>query len=185
MKYDKPVVIDNYFPDWLVDHVGDYFAGYPVTFTNSPTAVYENAKFFGNMIMTDDQWTVPEDIQSWFIEYFNNCIYFDICKNDNITHCHRILLNGQVKGQKSQNHCDSDYDCYLSVIYHASGTSGSTVFVNDSDEDVQEVEFKPGRMILFNSTLWHRGDPPVDDNYRVSLGCVYPMVPIQDLPHPV
>ena len=183
MKYDKPVIIDNYFPDWLVKDVSYELQGFPVTLTNSPTAVYENARFFGNMLITDDQWMVPTP-PYWFIDYFNKCIYNDICKDDNITHCHRILLNGQVKGQNSQNHCDSDYDCYLSVIYHASGTSGSTWFVNSADEDVQEVEFKEGRLILFNSTLWHRGDPPSDNSYRISLGCVYPLVPIAKLPHP-
>ena len=62
------------------------------------------------------------------------------------------------------------------------GNSGATVFVNNEDEDIQRVEFKEGRMVIFNSMLWHRGEGP-SEGYRVSLGAIYPLVPIVKLSH--
>ena len=54
------------------------------------------------------------------------------------------------------------------------GNSGNTVFENET------VEWKLGRLIIFNSALVHRGEAP-DSGYRVSLGAVYPSVPITQL----
>ena len=85
-----------------------------------------------------------------------------------------------MPGQDGQNHCDSDYDTYLTVIYMGHGNSGATVFVNSIDEDIQRVEFKEGRIVVFNSSLWHRGEGP-SSGYRVSLGAVYPLVTLDAL----
>ena len=184
MKHPKamtPRVVDNYFPDWMVKWVSEDLEMFPVTYTNSPYKDFTRCRFFGNMLMYEDRWTVAQE-RWWFPDYLNKCIYNDICKDLELPgHCHRILLNGQVPGQNGQNHCDSDYEDYLSVIYMGHGNSGATVFVNSADEDIQRVEFKEGRLVIFNSCLWHRGEGPTD-GYRVSLGAVYPLVPIEDLP---
>ena len=182
IKAKTPRVVDNYFPDWIVERVSKDLEYFPVTYTNSPYRDFKRCRFFGNMLMEEDQWTVPIE-RWWFVDYFNMCIYNDICKDLELPgHCHRILLNGQVPGQEGQNHCDSDYEDYLSVIYMGHGNSGATVFVNNEDEDVQRVEFKEGRMVIFNSSLWHRGEGP-SEGYRVSLGAIYPLVPIVKLSH--
>ena len=55
------------------------------------------------------------------------------------------------------------------------GNSGDTVF-----EDGKRVEFKLGRLVIFNSSDIHKGDAP-NDGYRVSLGAVYPSVPLDKL----
>ena len=54
------------------------------------------------------------------------------------------------------------------------GNSGNTVF----EDDV--VKWKLGRLVIFNSSVIHRGEGP-ESGYRVSLGAVYPSVPIKQL----
>ena len=65
----------------------------------------------------------------------------------------------------------------------AHGNSGDTVIVNEEGEDVKKVSFKEGRMVIFNSAEYHRGEAPTE-GYRVSLGAVYPLKPIQELYSP-
>ena len=150
MKYFEPIVIDNHFPDWMVNVVAEESKYIPVIYNNSPTANYNSARFFGNMLISDGKWSADGDVQPWwFVDYLINTIRYEICPDDNITHCRRVLLNGQAAGMKSQNHCDADFDTFLSVIYHLDGESGDTVFVNNADNDVQRVSFKRGRLILF------------------------------------
>jgi len=158
-------VIDNYFPDWLVQNVSKDLELYPVTYTNSSNFRYRTT-FFGNTLMKDDNFTPNNNW--WFITYFNQCIYNDICKKHNVNHCARVLLNGQVPDLNGTFHRDSDNLDYLSVIYMGHGTSGDTEF------QTEKVSFKEGRMIIFNANEMHRGVAPTE-GYRVSLGAVYPL----------
>tara|TARA_B100000287_G_scaffold398632_1_gene416188 strand:+ start:781 stop:1362 length:582 start_codon:yes stop_codon:yes gene_type:complete len=179
MLADKVRIVDNYFPDWMVDRVSLDCVNMPVTYTNSPYMDFDKARFFGNLLMVDNNW-MERFPPWWFLDYFNLCVYNDICKEYNLTNCHRVLLNGQLPGQNGCNHCDSDYEEYLTIIYMASGTSGDTVIVNSRDEDIQRVSFKRGRMVIFNSSIWHRGEAPTE-GYRITLGAVYPLKPIHEL----
>tara|TARA_Y200000002_G_scaffold221949_1_gene183340 strand:- start:7857 stop:8378 length:522 start_codon:yes stop_codon:yes gene_type:complete len=158
-------VVDDYFPEWLVKNVSSDLELMPVTYTNSSHKDFKNARFFGNTLMKDDNFTGQ---YWWFIEYFNKCIYNDVCKEFNINHCARVLLNGQLPNMNGWDHVDSDNEDHLSVIYMGHGTSGDTVI---GDE---RVTFKEGRMVVFNSHLVHRGEAPAE-GYRVSLGAVYPL----------
>ena len=161
-------VIDNYFPDWLVKNVSQDLELYPVTYTNSSNlnGFEYPTTFFGNTLLVDDNLTGNNNW--WFISYFNQCIYNDICKKYNINHCVRILLNGQVPTLNGTFHRDADNKEYLSVIYMGHGTSGDTVF------ETEKVSFKEGRLVIFNANTLHRGDAPTE-GYRVSLGAVYPL----------
>tara|TARA_B100000029_G_scaffold513725_1_gene614167 strand:+ start:955 stop:1476 length:522 start_codon:yes stop_codon:yes gene_type:complete len=164
-------VVNDYFPDWLVNIVSTDMENMPVTYSNSPYADFNRARFFGNMLMQDDK-----HLQQpwWFLEYFNRCIYNDICIKYNVNRCARILLNAQLPGMDGCNHNDSDNDNYLSVIYMGHGNSGDTVFVNQADEDIERVTFKEGRLVIFNSAIYHRGEAPTQ-GYRCTLGAVYPL----------
>ena len=158
-------VVDNYFPDWLVDGVSKELELMPVTYTNSSHKDFENTKFFGNTLMKDDMFTGQ---YWWFIDYFNRCIYNDVCRSYNISHCARVLLNAQLPNMNGSDHIDADDENHLSVIYMGHGNSGDTVF------ESKRVPFKLGRMVIFNSHLVHRGEAPTE-GYRVSLGAVYPL----------
>lgn len=169
---EKITVIDDYFPSWMVEKVSRDLEFMPVRYNNSPYADFEKARFFGAMLVENDQFI---DISPWwFIEYFNHCIWNDLCKEWTVGHCHRVLLNGQIPGQSGCDHTDTDSDNYLSVIYMGHGTSGNSVFKDKT------VEWKLGRLVIFNSSVMHRGEAPAS-GYRVSLGAVYPTMPIDEL----
>lgn len=176
-KHKDVTVIDNYFPDWMVREVSYDLENMPVTYTNSPYRDFQRARFFGATLFEMDRW---KDIQPWwFVDYFNRCVYNDIAPQT-VGHCCRVLLNAQLPGMNGQNHCDADTNDYISVIYMGHGNSGDTVFVNSADDEIERVSFKEGRLVIFNSAIWHRGEAP-SSGYRVSLGCVYPIVPIDTL----
>ena len=169
---DEITIVDDYFPRWMVDKVSKDLEFMPVRYNNSPYADFDKARFFGSMLVENDQFV---DIQPWwFIEYFNHCMWNDLCKEWTVGHCHRVLLNAQIAGQSGCDHTDADSDNYLSVIYMGHGNSGNTVFEDDS------VEWKLGRLVIFNSSVIHRGEGP-ESGYRVSLGAVYPSVSIRKL----
>ena len=99
-------VIDEYFPEWLVNIVSRDTEQMPVTYTNSPYNTFDRARFFGCMMIEQDK---PKDHPPyWFNEYFNRCIYNDILKEYEITNCYRILLNGQLPDMNGCNHNDAD-----------------------------------------------------------------------------
>ena len=164
-------VIDNYFPQFIVDDVSQATQKMPVAYTNSPYRHFHLARFFGAMLYNEDKFA---DVGFyWFVDYFNRCIMNDVCKDLSITNCHRILLNLQLENQNGQNHTDSDSDDYLSIIYMASGNSGDTV-ISDGENDIERVSFKEGRLVIFKSNIWHRGEAPTE-GHRVTLGAVYPL----------
>ena len=68
MKHPKamtPRVVDNYFPDWMVKWVSNDLENFPVTYTNSPYKDFTRSRFFGNMLMYEDRWTVAQE-RWWF-----------------------------------------------------------------------------------------------------------------------
>ena len=83
------------------------------------------------------------------------------------------MTNLLLENQNGQNHTDSDSDDYLSIIYMASGNSGDTV-ISDGENDIERVSFKEGRLVIFKSNIWHRGEAPTC-GHRVTLGAVYPL----------
>jgi len=176
------IVVDDYFPDWQVERVSDFLKLMPVVYSNTSEFDYTKTRFFGTMLMEMDNWVAHPFPPYWFVDYFNMCIINDILKDRDIQHCHRMLLNGQVPGLDGANHQDDpEVGRFMSVIYHASGDSGDTVCVTPEGEEIDRVTFKPGRIVIFPSEIWHRGDSP-SQGYRVSLGCMYPLVTIDNLP---
>ena len=165
-------VIDDYFPEWIVDQVSQFFEGFPVSYSNSSKLSYaEGSRFFGNMIMAGDEWTIPQHLQSWFIPYLTGSLINDILKGK-ATNVHRVLVNGQVKGLDGVQHKDDEVKGdggMISVIYHAHGSSGDTVV------GVDRIPFKEGRMVIFDSYEDHRGEAPTE-GYRVSLGMMFSYV---------
>ena len=85
---EKITVIDDYFPSWMVEHVSRDLEMMPVRYNNSPYADFEKARFFGSQIVLNDQFI---DMPPWWwIEYFNHCMYNDLCKEWTVGHCHRV-----------------------------------------------------------------------------------------------
>ena len=164
---DDIKVIDGYFPDWMIDDVATWLTDYcPLYYNNAPYGDYNESRFMGNTVIRNNEFTDPSPWY-WFFAYLNECIQKDICKDKDISHIHRLLVNAQSPDMTSQMHTDHDKDA-TSIIYHAFGESGDTVF-----EDGSKVCFRKGRMIVFDSKIKHMGKPP-KDGMRISLGVIAP-----------
>ena len=177
MKIGEYKVIDDYFPDWLIQHVSKEMELIPMKWDNTPRKdSFKDCRFLGNMILIEDYWQLP-DTSSWFAEYLIKCIHHDICKEYGITNTVRILHNGQFAlkddSMNGINHRDSEYNNYLSLIYMGHGNSGDTVIL-DKDNNEHRVSFKEGRMVIFNAKTLHRGEAPTS-GYRASWGLVFPL----------
>ena len=49
------IIVDDYFPPWLIDKISYYFKTFPVTYTNTPQKhSFDRSRFMGNMIMIDN-----------------------------------------------------------------------------------------------------------------------------------
>lgn len=157
-------VIDGYFPDWIVDDVGDYLStDFPFFYNNTPYGDYSKARFWGNTVIRDNEFT-NETPWYWFFAYFNQCIMKDICKDLPLTHVHRLLVNAQNPGQTSQTHTDFNRPATSITIL--------TICMVD-DTRSRTIEVKRGRIIVFDSLLEHDGEPPTND-IRISLGAICP-----------
>ena len=182
MKVGEYKVIDDYFPDWMIQNVRDYMCMMPVRWDNvsltEPTWDTSESRFMGNMILIEDNWQLRDVQIHWFLLYLIDAIKHDICKELNISNVVRCLHNGQfpLESMNGGNHRDSDVnndkESYLSVIYMGYGNSGDCVIV-DEDNHEHRVSFKEGRLVLFNSNTMHRGEAP-ETGYRCSWGLVFP-----------
>jgi hypothetical protein len=165
-------VIDGYFPDWVVEDVGNYLStDFPFYYNNTPYGDYSKARFWGNTVIRDNEFT-SETPWYWFFAYFNECIMKDICKDLPLTHIHRLLVNAQNPGHVSQTHTDFNRPA-TSIIYHAYGEDGCTTFAKG-----EKVDFQMGRIIVFDSLMEHDGEPPTND-IRISLGAIAPHSGVQ------
>jgi len=177
MKVGEYKVIDDYFPRWLIQKASNYIGLMPVRWDNSPKKdTFKTCRFLGNMILEKDTWQLKDVPPSWFLSYLIDSIKEDICKQYNITNTLRCLHNGQfpLEIMNAVNHRDADDENYLSVIYMGHGASGDTVLCDNDGNDVERVSFKEGRIVIFKSNIWHRGEAPTD-GHRVTLGAVYPL----------
>ncbi len=159
-------VIDDYFPRWLVQTVSEEIELIPVTYNNSPYQDFDKARFFGNMLMMNNE--KPAHLKDWwFVDYLNCCVYHDIIP-EIPKYCTRVLLNMQLPNQDGVEHTDANNTNHQTVIYMAKGQSGDLIVGDD------KIEFKEGRIISFNSSVVHKARAP-DDGVRITLGAVYPL----------
>ena len=167
------LIVDNYFPQWMVDKNAEEFQLIPVTYTNSPYGQYEVSRFFGQLLIDEERWIAPI-APHWFVDYLHMCVCNDLLLDYKIQKLDRCLLNVQTPGQNAQSHADWDVlkgSDRISGLYYIRG-DGDTLFVNEQG-DTMSVECKPGRLVLFDSTIWHQGCPPVSEPIRYTLGYVW------------
>lgn len=169
------LIVDNYFPQWMVDKVAAESLLIPVTFTNSPYGEYEVSRFFGQNLMEDEVWIAPCP-PHWFVDYCHLTVCNEILLDYKIQKMDRCLLNCQTPGQYAQKHVDWNPrftgNNRVSGIYYIRG-DGDTDFY-DSDGEKYTVENIPGRMVFFDSSdIYHEGKSPTVDPIRYSLGYVW------------
>ena len=57
MKVGEFRVIDDYFPQWMIDQVSNYMTRVPVRWDNTPRKdSFNECRFLGNMILIWDEW---------------------------------------------------------------------------------------------------------------------------------
>ena len=68
---DDIKVIDGYFPDWIVDDVGDYLStDFPFFYNNTPYGDYSKARFWGKTVIRDNEFT-NETPWYWFFAWYD------------------------------------------------------------------------------------------------------------------
>ena len=160
-------IIDDYFPNWMVQDVAEWLTDYcPLYYNNAPYGDYNKSRFLGNTVIRDNEFTDTSPWY-WFFAYINECVIKDIATRPPCSHIHRLLVNGQTPDMISEFHTDHDVPA-TSIIYHAYGKDGDTEFANG-----KVIPFKQGRMVVFDSSLHHRGNPP-SKGMRLSLGIIAP-----------
>jgi hypothetical protein len=94
--------------------------------------------------------------------------------NVTITEPEYIGLNGQMRGQDASMHSDCELDSPddLSIlIYLGEDTTGDLVLYDKSDrtQRLDEIAFRPNRVIAFDGSIPHQAFAPKDDKFRMSV----------------
>jgi hypothetical protein len=85
-----------------------------------------------------------------------------------------IGLNGQSRGQQASVHVDCARDAadQLSMlIYIGEDTDGDLVLYdkNSRTREVQRVQYRPNRIVVFDGSIPHQALAPCDDRFRMSI----------------
>jgi hypothetical protein len=168
---NKIIVRDNLFDETFIKLFYDF-------------CITENHWFYGrksalnrdNLIWGSILWE-PGDYRNFFVEYIFRKFLNDQNLNAEILSC---VLNGQTKGQHTTWHVDlydsdvDDIDNKYTLIYyvnsHWNESTGSTkIKVQDKEE---KIDFVPGRVALFPSSLQHCAEAPEAENL-LRITCAY------------
>ena len=94
--------------------------------------------------------------------------------NVTVTEPEYIGLNGQMRGQDASMHSDCELDSPddLSIlIYLGEDTTGDLFLYDKSDRTLRldEIAFRPNRVIVFDGSIPHQAFAPKDDKFRMSV----------------
>ena len=78
--------------------------------------------------------------------------------------CDDAHINGQTIGQDGEWHTDMDLTVMVMMNWKWEKDWGGEFQYKTRDGEVKTIEFKPGRVIVFDGQLWHRGLAPKDNN---------------------
>jgi 2OG-Fe(II) oxygenase superfamily len=117
------------------------------------------------------------DIRS--LEYLKFFQFLD-CNEINTLIDNRIIENAYINlgipVDPHRIHVDSEAQGYLTLLFYLNDTwninwGGETIFLNNQNEIEFTSEFKPGRIIVFDSSIPHAARPQTIDaiSYRFSL----------------
>ena len=74
----------------------------------------------------------------------------------------RFFLQTPSKQLYSQSkHVDLEYPHWV-CLYYVNGGDGNTIFLDDQDNIIKEVEPKKGRFAFFDGSISHKGGVPLD-----------------------
>ncbi len=100
--------------------------------------------------------------------------------NENDVVLRSQVVNAQTRGQDSYPHIDGETNNMYTLLYYANNYwekswGGETSFYDRDAKLTHSVYPKPGRVILFPSTMPHRGAPPTEQylDARYTLASVF------------
>mmetsp|Transcript_9292 Transcript_9292/g.16748 ORF Transcript_9292/g.16748 Transcript_9292/m.16748 type:complete len:286 (-) Transcript_9292:140-997(-) len=79
--------------------------------------------------------------------------------------CHRVYTNSRLFGDVSFVHRDSTSPGTVTALVYpnpewAAELGGETLFYDEQGAIVETAEPAPGRIVIFNGSIWHKGSPP-------------------------
>jgi len=79
--------------------------------------------------------------------------------------CERIYTNSRFFGDVSFVHRDSDNASSVTALVYPNPEwgpelGGETLFYDERGTIVENCEPSPGRIVIFNGSIWHKGSPP-------------------------
>jgi hypothetical protein len=96
--------------------------------------------------------------------------------NKNLSRC-KLNLNPILPDCSNDKyfipHMDSGSTTAISGIYYINDADGDTLFFDDNENIVERVTPKQGLFILFNSNIFHAGQPPKTTSYRALINFVW------------
>jgi hypothetical protein len=164
-------VFDDLLPKWLVTWGDEMMQNFNWKYGQS--AYPGGQRFFGQVlkdenIIREDPWPmivnlIPRAFRASKIQELlgSNAQLIDIKK---------ILVNGQLPSTPGNPHKDNSSSNAWTLVYHCSNTDGGNSFYKDDfgKEIIKEVDFLPGRCVLFPSWYTHVGHAPTF-GWRISI----------------
>ncbi len=173
---------DKIFDDFGYLDVPCYSKGYYKDTRHKPGTELHEEEITGEHLLSNISGThACETTQARFpaTYIFKQFIYKeDISESDIVLQSQ--VVNAQTRGQDSFPHIDGETPNVYTLIYYANNHwekdwGGETTFYDRDAKLCHSVYPKPGRLILFPSTMPHRGAPP-NDTYldaRYTLASVF------------
>ncbi len=191
LSQDQMIVIDNLFPQWMIEHVHDlvfngynWFYGHTSNYPEDPKTDVGAIPDWPEIPALKQQIYPPRSgnaqDSAWSMVYnaVAQMIPFELEVGE-------ILVNGQQFIHNTTPHSDCDCDNGISWIYYVNREwkdewGGETVI--QLDGEWKKVYPKPGRIFLFKGKIPHHGLPPNDSYKGLRATLVYKTMRAKPLP---
>jgi len=174
LTVDQMIVIDDLFPQWMIEHVHstvfsgyNWFYGHTSNYPDDPThdigadLSWPEVPAFKQQIYPPHSGNANDSAWSMIYAAIATMIPFELEVGE-------ILVNGQQWIHNTIEHTDCQCDNGISWIYYVNREwkeewGGETVIKLDGEW--KKVYPKPGRVFLFKGNIPHHGFPP-NKNYK-------------------
>jgi hypothetical protein len=150
MGFMKYVVLDNFLENDLIIYLEKYFLEIPHYYGH--TSIKDGIPFYSSEL----------DMYNPLINFL--CFKVNNFINDKISFL-RVYINVQFKNMNGDFHTDDgDITALLMVSKTLKKNSGEfQIKLNNSENNIDKIDFIQNRIIKFNSNLEHRGLAPIEE----------------------
>lgn len=162
-------IIDHPLPRWIEQTADEQFYRFPMEYGHRTTPT--SPEFFGHTIYNRTsgvRLTPPPFIQS-LCDYIRLSMIEQLDPTAQFIEFERVLINGQTGGMAPGPHADYDHDPrYWTAVYFLKGCSGDLQFYQPQGDT--SVPFQQHRMVVFNAGIVHEALPPIQGDWRMTIG---------------